>query len=336
MRGKVVAEERPTGWGGDPVEPPGLDEVREAATRIEGLVVRTPLLLAQGDDDGADLYLKPEVLQPVGSFKIRGVGNWAFDLGDEERRHGIATTSAGNTALALGYMGRVLGVPARSHVPDTLHRSKREAITAYGVDLAHVSMTDLMKFMFEEAWRDEPFTYLNPWGEPRMIAGHGTIGLEIFEDLPALDSVFVPVGGGALIAGVASVLKTLKPSVRVYAVQAAVNSALAAAFAAGGPTWIEWRDTIVEGASTPVITDEMYPMLRRLVDEVVLVSEEQVVAAMRRLALQSKLVTEGAGAAAVAAALATSGTERGVSVCIVSGGSVDRSLFARVVGGTDV
>jgi threonine dehydratase len=141
------------------------------------------------------------------------------------------------------------------------------------------------------------------------------------------------VGGGALIAGVASVLKTLKPSVRVYAVQAAVNSALAAAFAAGGPTWIEWRDTIVEGASTPVITDEMYPMLRRLVDEVVLVSEEQVMAAMRRLALRSKLVTEGAGAAAVAAALATPDAERGVSVCIVSGGSVDRSLFARVVGG---
>jgi len=330
-----VAEERPTGWGGDLVEPPGLDEVREAATRIAELVVRTPLLLMQGDDDGADLYLKPEVLQPVGSFKIRGVGNWALGLGAEERRPGIATTSAGNTALALGYMGRVLGVPARSHVPDTLHESKRAAITAYGVDLAHVSMTDLMKFMFEEAWRDEPFTYLNPWGEPRMIAGHGTIGLEIFDDLPALDSVFVPVGGGALIAGVASVLKTLKPSVRVYAVQAAVNSALAAAFAASGPTWIEWRDTIVEGASTPVITDEMYPMLRRLVDEVVLVSEDQVMAAMRRLALQSKLVTEGAGAAAVAAALATPGDERGVSVCIVSGGSVDRSLFARVVGGTD-
>ena len=315
------------------MEPPGLDEVREAATRIAGLVVRTPLLLLQGDDDGADLYLKPEVLQPVGSFKIRGVGNWALALGEEARRPGIATTSAGNTALALGYMGRVLGVPARSHVPDTLHESKRAAITAYGVDLAHVSMTDLMKFMFEKAWRDEPYTYLNPWGEPRMIAGHGTIGLEIFEDLPALDSVFVPVGGGALIAGVASVLKTLKPSVRVYAVQAAVNSALAAAFAAGGPTWIEWRDTIVEGASTPVITDEMYPMLRRLVDEVVLVSEEQVMAAMRRLALRSKLVTEGAGAAAVAAALATPDAERGVSVCIVSGGSVDRSLFAWVVGG---
>lgn len=327
-----MAEERPTGWGGEPVEPPGIDEVREAASRIRGVAVRTPLLLLHGDDGGADLHLKPEVLQAAGSFKIRGVGNWALSLSDEERRPGIATTSAGNTALALGHMGRLLGVPARSHVPHTLHESKRAAITAYGVDLAHVSMTDLMKFMFEEAWRDEPYTYLNPWGEPKMIAGHGTIGLEILEDLPTLDSVFVPVGGGALVGGVASVLKTLKPSVRVFAVQAAVNSALAAAFAAGGPTWIEWRDTIVEGASTPVITDEMYPMLRRLVDEVVLVSEEMVMAAMRRLAFGNKLVTEGAGAAALAAALATPLAERGVSVCIVSGGSVDHSLFARVVG----
>jgi threonine dehydratase len=314
------------------VEPPGLDQVREAADRIRGLAVRTPLLALHEPGAAGDIHLKPEVLQPVGSFKIRGVGNWALSLPEEERREGIATTSAGNTAIALGYMGLRLGVRTRSHVPDSLHESKRAAIAAYGVDLAHVPMTDLMRFMFEEAWRDEPYAYLNPWGEPLMIAGHGTIGLEVFDDLPGLDSVFVPVGGGALIAGVASVLKSLKPAVRVFAVQAAVNSALAAAFAAGGPTWIEWRDTIVEGASTPVITDEMYPMLRRLVDEVVLVTEEQVMAAMRRLALEDKLVTEGAGAAAVAAALATPPAERGVSVCVVSGGSVDRSLFARVVG----
>lgn len=305
-----------------------------AAKRLTGVVIKTPLMPLQSYDATADVYLKPEVLQPVGSFKIRGVGNWALSLTDDQARRGIATTSAGNTAIALGYMGRLLGVPARSHVPDSLHESKRASIEAYGVDLAEVSMDDLMRFMFEEAWRDEPHTYLNPWGEPLMIAGHGTIGTEVYQDLPDVDSVFIPVGGGALLAGVASVLKTLKPSVRVFAVQAEVNSALAAAFEAGGPKWIDWQDTIVEGASTPVITDEMYPMLRRLVDEIVLVSEQDVMDAMRRLALGDKLVTEGAGAAAVAAALATPVEERGLSVCIVSGGSVDRDLFARIVSGS--
>jgi threonine dehydratase len=316
------------------VEPPAIDVVRAAAGRIAGIAVRTPLVGLHSYATTTDIYLKPEVLQPVGSFKIRGVGNWALSLSEEQARPGIATTSAGNTAQALGYMGRVLGVPARSHVPDTLHESKRASIASYGVDLIHVTMTDLMRFMFEEAWRDEPYTYLNPWGEPLMIAGHGTIGLEVFDDLPDVESVFVPVGGGALIAGVASVLKTLKPTVKVYAVQAAVNSALAAAFEAGGPRWIEWHDTIVEGASTPVITDEMYPMLRSLVDEVVLVTEEEVMDAMRRLALRDKLVTEGAGAAPVAAAMTVPVEERGLSVCVVSGGSVDHALFARVIGQT--
>lgn len=315
------------------MEAPDADDVARAAARIERVVTRTPLVPLQSTEATADIYLKPEVLQPVGSFKIRGVGNWALSLTEEQRRPGIATTSAGNTAIALGYMGRLLGVPARSHVPDSLHESKRAAIAAYGVELAEVSMTDLMRFMFEEAWREEPYTYLNPWGEPLMIAGHATIGAEVYEDLPQLESLFIPVGGGALLSGVASMVKTMNPAVKVYAVQAAVNSALAAAFETGGPKWIEWQETIVEGASTPVITDEMYPLLRRLVDEVVLVSEEEVVEAMRRLALGDKLVTEGAGAAAVAAALATPVEERGLSVAVVSGGSVDHDLFARVVSG---
>jgi threonine dehydratase len=283
-------------------------------------------------DTVTDIHLKPEVLQPVGSFKIRGVGNWALSLGEEERSRGISTTSAGNTAAALGYMARRLGIPARSMVPDTLHEAKRRMLRSYGVDLVEVGMDDLMAYMFEERWRDEPYSYLNPWGEPLMIAGHATIGVEIFEDLPEVESVFIPVGGGALVSGVAAALKALKPSVRVYAVQAAVNSALSAAFEAGGPVWIEWQETVVEGASTPVITDEMYPMLRSLVDEVVVVSEDQVKNSMRRLALRNKLVTEGAGAAALAAALLIPSEQRGTSVCVVSGGSVDEGLLREVLG----
>lgn len=324
--------ERRTGWGGEPVSAPGLDEIRSAARLLQGTVVRTPLVGLHSYDTVTDIYLKPEVLQPVGSFKIRGVGNWALNLSEEDRGRGLSTTSAGNTAAALGYMARRLGVPARSMVPSTLHETKRRMLASYGVELVEVDMDGLMAYMFEERWRVEPFSYLNPWGEPLMIAGHATMGIEIFDDLPEIDSVFVPVGGGALLSGVAAALKALKPSVKVYAVQAAVNSALSAAFEAGGPVWIEWEDTVVEGASTPVITDEMYPMLRSLVDEVVLVSEDQVKDAMRRLALRNKLVTEGAGAAAVAAAITIPVEKRGTTVCVVSGGSVDEALLREVLG----
>ncbi|MEE9177874.1 MAG: pyridoxal-phosphate dependent enzyme [Acidimicrobiia bacterium] len=324
-------EQRPTGWPGDPVEAPSIEAIEKAARRLEGTIVRTPLLSLVSHEGNTEIYLKPETLQPIGSFKVRGVGNWALSLSEEEAAKGLSTTSAGNTAQAVGYMARELGVPSRSLVPETLHEGKRRAIEAYGTELVEVSMTDLMIYMFEEGWRQEPYCYLNPWGEPLMISGHGTIGLEIHEDLPEVDSVFVPVGGGALLSGVAAALKTLEPSVRVYAVQAEVNSALAAAFTAGGPVWIDWHDTIVEGASTPVITHNMYPMLQDLVDEVVLVSENDVRTAMRRLALSDKLVTEGAGAASLAAALKVPLSERGSSVCVVSGGSVDPLLLAELV-----
>ncbi len=324
-------EQRPTGWPGDPVEAPSIEAIEKAARRLKGTIVRTPLLSLVSHEGNTEIYLKPETLQPIGSFKVRGVGNWALSLSEEEAAKGLSTTSAGNTAQAVGYMARELGVPSRSLVPETLHEGKRRAIEAYGTELVGVSMTDLMIYMFEEGWREEPYCYLNPWGEPLMISGHGTIGLEIHEDLPDVDSVFVPVGGGALLSGVAAALKTLEPSVRVYAVQAEVNSALAAAFTAGGPVWIDWHDTIVEGASTPVITHNMYPMLQDLVDEVVLVSENDVRTAMRRLALSDKLVTEGAGAASLAAALKVPLSERGSSVCVVSGGSVDPLLLAELV-----
>lgn len=324
-------DERPTGWPGEPIEPPGLDEMEAAARRLEGTIVRTPLVRLRDQEADPRIFLKPETLQPIGSFKVRGVGNWALGLDAEQVAKGLSTTSAGNTAQALGYMAQQLGVGSRSMVPETLHAAKRAAIEAYGTELVGVSMTDLMLYMFDERWRQEPYCYLNPWGEPDMISGHGTIGLEIHDDRPTVESVFVPVGGGALISGVGAALKAINPAVKVYAVQAEVNSALNAAFSAGGATWIEFQETIVEGASTPVITHNMYPMIRALVDELVVVSEDETKAAMRRLAISDKLVTEGAGAAAVAAALKVPIEERGETVCVVSGGSVDPAVFASVL-----
>ncbi len=327
----MVEQGRKTGWGGTAIGAPEVSEFEAARTRIRDVAVRTPLVPLQGYGAVSDIWLKPEVLQPAGSFKIRGVFNWAASLSDTERRRGLATTSAGNTAQALGYAARSLGVSARSLVPDWLADNKTRSLERYGVDLIRVPFDDLLDYMFEEQWRREPYSYLNPWGQPELVAGHGTMSLEIFEDMPEVDTVFVPVGGGGLMAGVGSAIKALKPSVRLVGVQAAANPALEAAFAAGRSVWIEWKDTICEGASVPIIVDEIYPLLRSLVDEVVLVTEESVRDAIRLLALRNKLVAEGAGAVAVAAALCVAPAERGKTVCIVSGGSIDADVLASIL-----
>ena len=324
---------RRTGWGGEPVTAASLSEYRSAATRIADVAVRTPLVALHSYSAAADIYLKPEVLQPVGSFKIRGVANWALSLAPEEAAAGLSTTSAGNTAQALGYAARRLGTSARSLVPEWLPENKAASLERYGVDLVRVPFDDLLDYMFEEGWRDEPYAYLNPWGQPELIAGHGSAGLEIVDDLDDVDSVFVPVGGGGLISGVGGAIKAARPSVRVVAVQAARNPALVAAFDAGRSVWIEWRDTICEGASVPIIVDEMLPLLREITDEVILVEEDEVRRAIRLLAMRNKIVAEGAGAAAVAAALKTPREERGKTVCIVSGGSIDGGLLAEIVAG---
>ena len=237
--------------------------------------MRTPLLPLHSYQGGTDIWLKPETLQPVGSFKIRGVYNWAAGLTEADRSRGLSTTSAGNTAQALGYAARVFGVPARSLVPEWLPANKGASLERYGVDLVRVPFDDLLDYMFEERWRSEPYSYLNPWDQPELLAGHGTAGLEIIEDMPAIDSVFVPVGGGGLIAGNGSAVKAVNPKVRVAAVQAEVNPAFQAALDAGRSVWIDWQETICEGASVPIIVDEMFPLLKSVTDDVVLVSEAE-------------------------------------------------------------
>lgn len=326
------AAPRRTGWGGEPVVAPDRHEFEAAAERIADVAVRTPLVQLHSYAGASDIWLKPEVLQPIGSFKIRGVYNWAASLTEEQRNWGLSTTSAGNTAQAVGYAARVFGVSARSLVPEWLPENKSASLENYGVELVRVPFDDLLDYMFEEQWRSEPYSYLNPWGQPELIAGHGTASLEILTDLPDVESVFVPVGGGGLIAGIGSAIKAVAPSVRVVAVQAEVNPAFRAALDAGRSVWIEWQDTICEGASVPIIVDEMLPLLRSVVDDLVLVSEDEVRDAVRFLAMRNKLVAEGAGAAALAAAVKTPAAERGKSACIVSGGSIDAALLAEILG----
>lgn len=318
-----------TGSGGPPIPPPSIRAVQEAAGRISGVALRTPLLEYRTTDPGEPVWLKAECLQPAGSFKLRGVLNWARSLSAVERERGLSTQSAGNTAQALGYVARLLGVPARSLLPDSAPQVKVDGVRSYGVTPVPVPFSALMDYVFDRGWEQEPYSYLNPWGDPSMLAGSGTIGLEILDELPELAAVYVPVGGGGLVAAIGSVIKELRPAVEVIGVQSMACPSLGAAMDAGKPTWVQAGETICDGTTVPVVVDEMYPLVSSVVDRVAVVSEDDVRSAIASLALGNKLVAEGSGAMSLAAAL---GERRdGPVACIVSGGSIGADRLAEIL-----
>jgi len=325
------AAKRPIGSGGPPVRAPSLPEIRAAAKRLSDVVVRTPLVHLHSFETTLDIWLKPEILQPVGSYKLRGVYNWAASLSEGERERGFSTHSAGNTAQALGYVARLFNVRARSLMPEDAPKVKIEGVKSYGVTPVPLPFGELLDFVFESRWELEPYSFLNPWGDQDMLAGNATIGLEIVEDLPNVDSVYVPVGGGGLVGGVGSALKALKPTARVIGVQSESCPSLQASLEAGGPTWVESMPTICDGTIVPLVVDEMYPLLHEVVDDVVLVSEEEVKVAVKRLLLGNKLLVEGSGAMSVAAAVATPVEQRGRTVCILSGSSIDTDKLMAII-----
>jgi threonine dehydratase len=216
-------------------------------------------------------------------------------------------------------------------LPDTIPKNKLDAITSYGVEPIKLPFSDLLSYMLEEHWRDEPFAYLNPWGEPDLISGHGTLGLEVHQDLPGLQSIFVPVGGGGLIAGVGSAIKASQSKAKVIAVQSENCPALQASFERRSGGWIDAGPTICDGTAVPLTVDEMYPLLENVIDDIVTVSDEAVKNAIRQLALKNKLVTEGSGALSLAAALQVPESKRGLSVCVITGGSIDPERFMAIL-----
>lgn len=304
----------------EPVRAPTLEEVREAAERQRCVVARTPLVPFAGSLESG-LLLKPETLQPEGSFKIRGIYNAVASMSEEERARGLSTVSAGNTARALAWCGRHFGVPARSLMPIGAPQAKIDAIEALGAEAVLVEVPDLFRFLQERSWEDEPYSFVHPWIDRRVLVGHASMALEIAEDAPRLESVFIPVGGGGLIGGVAGALKLLLPEVKVVAVEPEGCPALHASLEAGAPASVDCT-TSCDGVAVPYVTDEMYPLLADIVDEVVLVSEEAVADNIRRLALQERIVSEPSGALALAAALSVPKEKRGLSVALVTGGSI--------------
>lgn len=301
---------------------PEMADIRAAMTRIADVVINAPLVPLRGVDPEANILLKPEIHQPIGSFKIRGVFNAAASMTPEERARGLSTVSAGNTAQAVAWCGRYFGVPARSIMPEGAPQTKVDAVKALGGEPVLIPSDDLFAFMREHKWESEPYSFIHPWTDERVMTGHAGMGVEILESDPEIDSVFIPVGGGGLIAGVASALKRLKPSIRIYAVEPETCCALHASLEAGKAVAAACV-TMSDGVAVPYLTEEMFPLLSSLVDATVLVSEADTRSAIRLLAMQNKMVAEGAGALATAAALSIPVSERGRSVAIVTGGGID-------------
>jgi threonine dehydratase len=304
---------------------PTMDDVMTARERLRGIAIRTPLLQLHGSES---VWIKPECLQPVGSFKMRGIYNAVAALAEDKRAVGVSTVSSGNTAQALSWSARRFGVPARAVMPLTTAANKIAATEAYGGTPDLMPGAQAFGYLREGGYHDFPDTFIHPVANRDVLAGHGTIGLEIDEDMPDVDEVFVPIGGGGLISGISNVLKTLRPSVRIIGVQPSGCTPVIAGLAAGMPVDVP-VDTICDGVAVSFMFPEMYPLLRDLVDDIVTVSDDDVRHAIRHLALKNKIVAEGAGALAVAAA--TQRDERKRKIAIISGGSIDAEKLAEIL-----
>jgi threonine dehydratase len=301
-----------------------LDDFNEAAARIAADATRTPLL-AFSTDDGRSIRLKCENLQPLGSFKIRSGASAMAALGNVEA---VTTASAGNFAQGLTLAARRRSIPVTVHAPDTAARVKVAAMRKLGASV--------VEHPFERWWQILSSreagggAFVHPVAERSVILGNGTISLELASDWPALDTVVVPFGGGGLVSGIALALRAAGRKVRVVACEAETSTPLAAAFAAGHPVRVERQPSFVDGIGSNSVLEEMWPLLEGLVDHVIVVSIAGIRAAVRALALQSHIVAEGAGAAALAAALSPSCGGQNV-VAVISGGNIDAATLGQIL-----
>ena len=316
----------------EPLAEVPLAAIEAARRRIAGAAVRTPLLRLDLDDAPAEIHLKLENLQPIGSFKLRGAGN-ALALADPRAlEHGVVTASAGNMAQGLAWNARRLGVPCRVVVPDHAPRAKLDAIERLGGEVVAVPFERWWQTLEERAFPGLEGHFVHPVCDPAVIAGNGTIGLEILEDLPEVDAVVVPFGGGALSTGIATALRARRPEARVFACEVETAAPLAAALAAGEPRTIDYTPTFVDGIGGKRVLSEMWPLVSRLLDGSLVVSPDEIAAAIRLLVARGRVVAEGAGAAPVAAALAGQAGPGRVA-CVVSGGNLDPAVLAEILAG---
>jgi threonine dehydratase len=309
-----------------------LELIREAGKRIADAAVRTPLVRLDAPESPAEIWLKLECLQPIGSFKIRGATNAVRSAPRAAIAHGVVTASAGNMGQGVAWAAREAGVPARVVVPDHAPQAKVEAIRRLGGEIVSVPVERWFQAIEESRFDELEGWFVHPVQDELVMAGNGTIGLELLDDLDGIDAVLVPLGGGGLVSGIASAVKSLSLRTKIYSVEPETAAPLAASLRAGEPREVDYRPSFVDGAGSRGVLPRMWPLLRELVDGALVVSLEQTAAAVRVLAERARVIAEGAGALPVAAALAgLAGSGR--LACVVSGGNIDSGVLARILSG---
>ncbi len=312
------------------VQAPTLEDIRAARERIAGSAIRTPLIRLNVEDAPAEIYLKLENLQPIGSFKIRGAGNAMRLLGKEKLSNGVYTASAGNMAQGVAWNAREMGVPCEVIVPDHAPETKLAALKRLGGKVVKVPFDEWWQVIIEHTYPGLDSFFIHPVSDSAVIAGNGTIGLEILEDLPDVETVVIPFGGGGLSSGIAAAIRSLKSNTRIYACEVETAAPLKTSLKAGSPQTVEYTPSFVDGIGGRSVLKEMWPLVSNLIDDSLVVSLQQVSRALKLLIERNRVIAEGAGAAAVAAALSGMAGS-GKIVCIVSGGNIDSDKLAEII-----
>ena len=318
-----------------------LDAITDAAKHVYQAAVRTPLIKLDLPLDAAagpapEIYLKLESLQPIGSFKIRGAWNAIRKLSKDQLKDGVWTVSAGNAAQGVALAARLAGVPCSVMVIDAAPQTKLRSIERLGATIVKANYDECWATVQSHTSSRMHGHLVHPFDDDDFIAGNATAGLEILEDLPDVDAVVAALGGGGLLSGIASAIRAKKPSVRIYAAEPETAAPLATSLKRGQPSYFEnWQPSFVDGAGGKSVIPTMWPLLKTLVDESIVVSLDDIAAAMKKTADRVHVVAEGAGATAIAAALSgRAGT--GKIVAVVSGGNIDLTRFAELVGAASI
>ena len=314
------------------IEPVSLDEIRAARDRISGSILRTPLVRLNVEDGPAEIWLKLENLQPIGSFKLRGSGNAMRQASEERLAQGVYTASAGNMAQGVAWNARRLGIPCAVLVPDHAPQTKLDAIERLGGKIVKLPFDRWWQVLVDHGYPEMEGLFIHPVSDRAVIAGNATAGLEILDDLPDADTILVPFGGGGLSCGIASAVHALAPRTRVFACEVETAAPFSASLEAGQPVDVIYTPSFVDGIGAKGMLAEMWPLASTLLAGSLVVSLAAVAAAVKLLAERQRVIAEGAGGTSLAAALRGVPGARKI-VCVISGGNIDSGKLARILQG---